>query len=69
LSPEDAKKLQALLDSKNNTGVNLDLDPETGKIKWGCPYCAAALVLLTDKCVGNSYFPGIKCLFNKEKPK
>jgi len=67
LTPEDAKKLQALLDSKNNTGVNLDLDHKTGKIKWGCTYCGAALVLLADKCDGGSFFPGFKCKENKNK--
>ena len=65
LTPESAKKLQELLDSKNNTGVNLYLETETGKIKWSCTYCGAASVLFTDKCDGNSYFPGFKCKENK----
>jgi len=67
LKPEDAKKLQELLDSKNNTGVNLDLDHKTGAIKWGCTYCGAALVLLADKCDGGAYFPGFKCKENKQR--
>lgn len=67
LTPVDAKKLQELLDSKNNTGVNLDLNPTTGKIEWGCTYCGAAPVLLANKCAGGSYFPGYKCKENKER--
>ncbi len=61
MTPEDVRRLQELLDSKNNTGVNLDLNPSTGKLTWGCVRCDAALILLADKCEGGSYFPGRRC--------
>ena len=61
MAPEDVKKLQALLDSKTNPGVNLDLNPTTGKLTWGCVHCGTAPVLLEDKCTGGSFFPGNRC--------
>jgi hypothetical protein len=63
--PEDAERLQKMLDSKNHTGVNLDLDMKTRKLTWGCRYCGTAPVLLADKCGGGAYFPGQRCSKNR----
>lgn len=65
VSPEDANRLQKMLDSKNHTGVNLDYDVRTRKLKWGCRHCGTTQVLLADKCSGGAYFPGLRCSENR----
>jgi len=61
---EDADKLQDIISEPTN-GVNLDLNPRTGDLKWGCVQCGAASLTFSDKCIGGGIFPGCKNINNE----
>ena len=61
---EDADKLQDIISEPTN-GVNLDLNPRTGDLKWGCVHCGAVSLTFSDKCIGGGVFPGCKNIKNE----
>lgn len=59
MSKEDARRLQAIIDG-GPSGANLDLNPTTGKLTWGCANCGTAPLPFSKGCSNGAMFPGCK---------
>ena len=57
MSKEAAAVNQAVLNDPD-ISVNLDFNPASGELTWGCVQCGALPLTFSDSCKNGDYYPG-----------